>query len=120
MTARHHAVVHPRELAGGIVSRHDRVLEWIALHVLASRLMADAAIVLPLLVLPMNTAAKVTLGVRSGSWILWGGLPMLQRAANKADARREAKADADHAALTHIALAVDRIEDGLDAIRGSM
>jgi hypothetical protein len=110
--AAHGAVAHPRELLNRTVSRHDKALAWIASHVLASRLMADAALVLPLLVLPMSTGAKVTLGVLSGSWIQWWALPMLQRSQNEADAKREAKADADHAALTHIATVVDAIREG--------
>lgn len=45
---------------------------------------------------------------------LWA-LPVLGTTANRADARRAAKADADHAALTHIAAVVDEIRERLDA-----
>ena len=39
---------------------------------------------------------------------LWA-LPVLGNTQNRADVKRSLKADADHQALTHIALAVDRI-----------
>ena len=47
---------------------------------------------------------------------LWA-LPVLGNTANRADLKRSLKADTDHQALTHIALAVDRIEQ---ATRGQL
>jgi hypothetical protein len=115
----HPEVPHPQKLTKAL-SLHDRTLSWLSAHILASRVMFDAALVLPLLVLPMSTGAKVTLGVISGSWIQWWALPALQRSQMEADQKRDAKANADHQALTHIAHIVDAIhqavkEGGQDA-----
>ncbi len=92
---------------------NDRLLTWLTQHVLASMLMFDAALVLPLLALPMSTGTKVTLGVISGSWIQWWALPALQRSQNQADVKRDAKADADHQALTYMARRLDAVADHL-------
>lgn len=99
----------------GFVAWNDRVLEWLGDHVLASMIMFDIALIVPLLVIPMSSNIKITLGVISGSWIQWWALPALQRSQVKADKKREAKADADHRALTHIALQVDAIYEKLSA-----
>lgn len=90
------------------------MLDWLSDHVLASMVMFDIALIVPLLVIPMSTDVKVTLGVISGSWIQWWALPALQRSQVKADRKREAKADADHEALTHIATTVDEILNRLE------
>jgi predicted MFS family arabinose efflux permease len=110
----HPHVPHPRALPAAVETRHDRLLGWLATHVLASKVMFDAALILPLLALPMSTAVKVTLGVVSGSWIQWWALPALQRSQVQADRKRDAKADADHQALTHIAHRVDAILAAVD------
>lgn len=110
----HPHVPHPREAVAASRNWNDKLLGFLSGHVLASRVMFDIALVLPLLALPMSTGVKVTLGVISGSWIQWWALPSLQRSANIADAKREAKADADHEALTHIATVSDRLADLLD------
>ena len=107
----HPEVTHPKDLlapAGGVLARaNDRLLTWVAEHVLASMVTFDAALVLPLLVLPAPAGVKITLGVISGSWFQWWALPALQRQQIKADAKRDAKADADHAALTSMHHALD-------------
>ncbi len=92
-----------------LVGKNDKVLDWLSEHVLASMLMFDIALIVPLLVIPMNDSVKITLCVISGSWIQWWALPALQRSQVKADKKREAKADSDHEALTHIANTVDAI-----------
>lgn len=92
-----------------IVRKNDQILDWFSEHVLASIAMFDFALIVPLIVIPMSTDVKVTLGVVSGSWIQWWALPALQRSQMRADRKREAKADADHEALTHIATSVDEI-----------
>lgn len=99
-----------------VLARHnDRILDWLADHVLASMLMFDIALIVPLIAIPMSDSVKITLGVISGSWIQWWALPALQRSQVKADIKRQAKADADHEALTHIANTVDAILARLDA-----
>jgi hypothetical protein len=112
----HRHVPHPRDAV--TVSGHwnDRLLAWMSDHVLASRVMFDIALIVPLIALPLSTSVKVTLGVISGSWIQWWALPSLQRSANIADAKREAKADADHEALTHIAMVTDQIHELVTAL----
>lgn len=97
---------------------NDRVLDWLSEHVLASMLMFDVALIIPLVTIPMADSVKITLGVISGSWIQWWALPALQRSQVKADVKREAKADADHAAMTHIANTVDAILARLEAQEG--
>lgn len=111
----HPHVPHPRELTDGKDDWNGRLLSWLAAHVLASKVMFDAALILPLIALPMSTSVKVTLGVVSGSWIQWWALPALQRSQMQADVKRDAKADADHQALSHIAAAVDEIKAALGA-----
>lgn len=110
----HHAVTHPSELIAGtrketakILALNDRVLDWLASHVLASMAMFDIALVVPLLVLPLPDSIKITLGVISGSWIQWWALPALQRSSNKVAAQNDAKADADHRTLTYLATIQD-------------
>lgn len=118
MTAHPH-VPHPRDLAEAKQDWNGRLLSWLAAHVLASKVMFDAALVLPLIALPMSTSVKVTLGVVSGSWIQWWALPALQRSQMQADLKRDAKADADHQALSHIAVTVDEIKAALGAGKDS-
>lgn len=48
---------------------------------------------------------------------LWA-LPVLGNTANRADEKRRAKADADHQALTHIALQVDAIAARISTTTG--
>jgi hypothetical protein len=80
-----------------LVALNDRILDWVSVHVL------------PLIAIPMADSIKITLGVISGSWFQWWALPALQRCQIKTDLKREAKAETDHIALTHIANTVDAI-----------
>jgi hypothetical protein len=109
----HPHVPHPhtklRRARGKLESLNERVLDWVSEHILASMLMFDIALVVPLIAVPLSESVKITLGVISGSWIQWWALHALQRGQLKADRQRAAKMDADHEALTHIALQVDRI-----------
>lgn len=119
----HPHVPHPAERippAGwrGVRGVNDRALQWISDHVLPSMLMFDVALVIPLLAIGAPDSVKLTVGVISGSWIQWWALHALQRSAVKADVKRDAKADADHEALTHIALVLDEIRDHLSEGRG--
>ena len=121
-TTPHRHVTHPwtrlKPVSQGITGFNDRLLDWLAEHVLASILMFDIALIVPLLVIQMPDNIKITLGVISGSWIQWWALPALQRSSVKADQKREAKADSDHAALTHIANTVDAILARVEAKSG--
>ena len=82
---------------------NDLVLEWITNHVLASVILFDIALIVPLLTLNAPDTVKITLGVISGSWIQWWALPALQRSQNKTQAQNEAKAQVDHETLTYLA-----------------
>jgi hypothetical protein len=109
----HAHVRHPRELLREAKGRrrreqkllyyNDIVLEWITNHVLASVILFDIALIVPLLTLNAPDTVKITLGVISGSWIQWWALPALQRSQNKTQAQNEAKAQVDHETLTYLA-----------------
>lgn len=86
---------------------NDIVLGWITNHVLASVLLFDVALIVPLLTLQAPDSVKITLGVISGSWIQWWALPALQRSQNKTQAQNDAKAEVDHETLTYLATLQD-------------
>ena len=131
----HDHVRHPKELlakaknekkqANKILYYNDAVLEWITNHVLASVLLFDIALIVPLLVIPAPDSIKITLGVISGSWIQWWALPALQRSQNKTQAQNDAKAEVDHETLTYLATLQDEqmaelkgISDILKTLKG--
>jgi hypothetical protein len=87
---------------------NDLILEWITNHVLASVILFDIALIVPLLTLRAPDSVKITLGVISGSWIQWWALPALQRSQNKTQAQNDAKAEVDHETLTYLATLQDR------------
>ena len=109
----HAHVRHPKEVIQEAKDRkrreheffyyNDIVLEWITNHVLASVILFDIALIVPLLTLNAPDTVKITLGVISGSWIQWWALPALQRSQNKTQAQNEAKAQVDHETLTYLA-----------------
>lgn len=82
---------------------NDKLLVFITDHVLASVLLFDIALIVPLLVIPASNSLKITLGVISGSWIQWWALPALQRSQNKIQDQNDAKAEVDHETLTYLA-----------------
>jgi hypothetical protein len=110
---KHAHVRHPKELIQEAKNRrrrdnrllyyNDIVLEWITNHVLASVILFDIALIVPLLTFNAPDTVKITLGVISGSWIQWWALPALQRSQNKTQAQNEAKAAVDHETLTYLA-----------------
>src|SRR3989442_13217582 len=79
------------------------LLKSITNHVLASVILFDIALIVPLLTLNAPDSVKITLGVISGSWIQWWALPALQRSQNKTQGQNEAKAQVDHETLTYLA-----------------
>ena len=109
----HSHVRHPKEVVQEAKDRrrrehkllyyNDLVLEWITNHVLASVILFDIALIVPLLTLNAPDSVKITLGVISGSWIQWWALPALQRSQNKTQGQNEAKAQVDHETLTYLA-----------------
>lgn len=108
--ANHEQVRHPNEVIeaakdckSSFYRLNDAILEWITDHVLASVLLFDIALVVPLLLINAPDSIKITLGVISGSWIQWWALPALQRSQNKIQAQNDAKAEVDHETLTYLA-----------------
>ncbi|HUA12908.1 MAG TPA: hypothetical protein VL989_00170 [Candidatus Sulfotelmatobacter sp.] len=95
---------------------NDQFLEWVTNHVLASVLLFDIALIVPLLAIPANNTIKITLGVISGSWIQWWALPALQRSQNKIQAQNDAKAEVDHETLTYLARLQDEQMIKLDLL----
>ena len=92
-----------------IILYNDKLLEWIANHILGSILFFDMALIIPLLVIPLSDEIKAIVFLISGSWIQLWALFALQHTQKKADEVRNTKADTDHIALTHIANQVDEI-----------
>jgi hypothetical protein len=113
----HAHVRHPKEILRAARAKrkqenkalyfNDLVLEWITNHVLASVILFDVALIVPLIVIPAPDSVKITLGVISGSWIQWWALPALQRSQNKTQAQNDAKAEVDHETLTYLATLQD-------------
>jgi hypothetical protein len=127
---KHAHVKHPKEFTQEVKTRmrrdnrllyyNDIVLEWITNHVLASVVFFDIAIIVPLLTLKASDSVKITLGVISSSWVQWWALPALQRSQNKTQAQSEAKAEADHQALTYLAKLQDEQMTELKSIAKSL
>src|SRR5437016_12314459 len=109
----HAHVRHPKEVVQEAKDRrrrehkllyyNDLVLEWITNHVLASVILFDIALIVPLLTLNAPDTVKITLGVISGSWIQWWVLPALQRSQNRTQAENDAKAQVNHETPTYLA-----------------
>ena len=109
----HAHVRHPKELLQEARDRrrrdhkllyyNDVMLQWITNHVLASMILFDIALIVPLLTLNAPDTVKITLGVISGSWIQWWALPALQRSQNRTQTQNEANAQVDHETLTYLA-----------------
>ncbi|HET8991510.1 MAG TPA: hypothetical protein VFN31_00560 [Candidatus Saccharimonadales bacterium] len=125
----HIRVRHPREIleskaniksSGKVYQANDKLLEWITNHVLASVVLFDIALILPLLAIPASTSIKLTVGVISSSWIQWWALPALQRSQNKIQAQNDAKAEADHETLTYLANLQDKQMAALEEITKSL
>src|SRR5260370_42391067 len=122
----HAHVRHPKEIVQEAKDRrhrehkllyyNDLVLEWITNHVLASVILFDIALIVPLLTLNAPDSVKITLGVISGSWIQWWALPALQRSQNKTQGQNEAKAQVEHETLTYLAKLQDEQMTELKAI----
>jgi hypothetical protein len=113
----HVHVRHPKEILTAAKAKkkrenrllyvNDAGLGWITNHILASVVLFDIALVVPLLVIPAPDSVKITLGVISGSWIQWWALPALQRSQNRTQAQNDAKAEVDHETLTYLATLQD-------------
>lgn len=90
-----------------MTTRSDRFIKWVTDRVLASAAMFYLALVLPLAVLPASDTIKTILMIVASNWIQWWALPALQRSANRADAERALKNQADHVTLVYLAERAD-------------
>ncbi len=100
-------VQHPSEL--NHVKQVSRFNQWVCDHLamlLGSVVGVYLALTIPLIALPIPAFMKIVMLI-SSNWIQLWALFVLQRSANQADSKREAKADTDHEALTHIANVVE-------------
>lgn len=127
----HPKVIHPDQLIKDekkckhwLITLIDNFFEVIGEKVMPHMIHRIIAFTLPLIVALLViyfyyinvVSATVTvlvllLNLFAQSWIQWVGLPLIQHLQVKGDAKRDAKADVDHAALTHIANRVDEILD---------
>ncbi len=115
----HPAVRHPSEFLGAehaAVTRFNSLVGRIASSVLGSMGLFWVTFLVPLLTLPASDTIKLAVSVVFSSWFQAWALPVLQGAANRADAKRDAKADADHIALQHIATTGDHTHDVVTAL----
>ncbi len=109
----HPHVRHPKEILkqkklkekkeNKLLYINDTFLIWVTNHILASVILFDIALIVPLLTITAPENVKITLGVISGSWIQWWALPALQRSQNRTQAQNDAKAEVDHETLTYLA-----------------
>ncbi len=109
----HPHVPHPRELRQSQDISKFNV--WVTHHLtlaLGSVAGMYFALVIPLIAFEIPPLLKI-IGLVSSYWIQLWALFVLQRSANVADSKRDAKADADHEALTHIANVSDEIRNAL-------
>jgi hypothetical protein len=109
-TVTHPAVRHPRELLAAeraAVGWFNTTVSRVASSVLGSMALFWVTFLVPLLTLPASDGVKLVVSIVFSSWFQAWALPVLQNAANRADAKRDAKADADHAAQVHIATVTD-------------
>lgn len=106
----HPAVRHPRELLAterAAVGWFNTAVSRVASSVLGSMALFWVTFLVPLLTLPASDAVKLVVSIVFSSWFQAWALPVLQNAANRAEAQRDAKADVDHAAQVHVATVGD-------------
>ena len=112
---RHPHVPHPTDLAPR--QRMSGFNNWVTRHLtlaLGSVAGMWLALVVPLIAFGVPPLLKI-LGLVSSYWVQLWALFVLQRSANVADIKRDTKADADHQALSHLAITADAIKAHLDA-----
>lgn len=102
----HPKVPHPRDF----LAAERKFWGWLntaLTSALGHNLVFLACFIVPLAVIPASDTAKLIVGLIFSNWFQAWALPVLQKGQAMADKKREAKADADHQALTHIAQSVD-------------
>jgi hypothetical protein len=96
----------------------DDAIALLNVKLLSNRFTFLIAFIIPLILLPyalFDTSSNeikliiLVITLVSQSWFQWWSLPSLQITQIKGDKKRDAKADTDHEALTHIALQLDKL-----------
>lgn len=110
----HPRVPHPNHLLPAA-----RFNDWVAAkltRLLGSAMFFYACFVVPLVAIPAPDWFKTIVIIVSSNWIQLWALSVLQMGQNRAEAERAAKADADHQALTHVALTADHADRMVTAL----
>ena len=105
----HPKVRHPQEVMTD--QKLTGLNAWVTDHLtlaLGSLAGMYVAFLVPLIALPIPAVLKYV-ALISSNWIQLWALFVLQRSANVADAKREAKNVVDHEAMTHIATVLDQL-----------
>jgi hypothetical protein len=111
--------LHPDEIlpvvqpSNRFVAWNASVADWVTNHVLASLLMFDLALIVPLVALPGPMWLKWWVTILSSNWIQLWALPALQRSQNKIQALQIAKAHVDHRNITYLMALLEHIEERL-------
>lgn len=108
----HPHVPHPRdflETSETTTSRFSALVARVASSVLGSMIVFWVTFIVPLVSIPASDSIKLLVSILFSSWFQAWALPVLQGAANRADLKRDAKADADHEALVSLHAKVDAI-----------
>lgn len=103
---------HPNVPRPDLSVRHatshlNNAVAKLASNVLGSMALFWVTFLIPLLTIPASDATKLVVSIVFSSWFQAWALPVLQNASVRAEAQREAKAAADHVALTYLAEQVD-------------
>lgn len=112
----HFAVRHPSDLLARERGAAGRVNDWAA-----TRLSAAFGLVwtvwlfmtIPLLVLLAPAGIRSVVFYLASGWIQLWALPLFVYVGNKLQRSADAQSDAQHQALTHIALAADEVKDAM-------
>lgn len=107
----HPKVPHPHELLTAPTRLIPKVNDWVTEHLVMSLGSITGmwlSFAVPLMAFEVPWLLKV-IGLISSYWVQLWALFVLQRSANRNAAKDDAKASADHQALTHIAATVDKI-----------
>jgi hypothetical protein len=121
----HPKVIHPDQLLEDekkcvhwTIQLIDDAIALLNVKLLGNRFTFLIAFIIPLILLPyalFDTSSNeikliiLVITLVSQSWFQWWSLPSLQITQIKGDKKRDAKADTDHEALTHIALQLDKL-----------
>jgi hypothetical protein len=99
------------------VSKFSATINKTTSSLLGSMALFWTTFIVPLIAIPASDSIKLVVSIIFSSWFQAWALPVLQGAANRADVKRDAKADADHQALTSLHHSVDLLHAKIGALR---